>query len=116
MKRQTKELAFEVCLALIATCLCAASTFAHSDGHMAYDADCCSGQDCAPVIRSELVSPPLQASMMRGAPILPVLWVETIHGKAPILPGTKRRESKDGRMHACILLGRAICIYEAPGN
>lgn len=54
--------------------------------------------------------------MMRGAPILPVLWVETIHGKAPILPGTKRRESKDGRMHACILLGRAICIYEAPGN
>ena len=86
-----------------------------ADAHSWYSAECCSGQDCAPVDRSELLTP-LQAGLFPGNSQLPTLWVETKHGKG-IVPSTMiPRESRDSSMHACIRAGKVICIYLPAGN
>lgn len=101
--------------AILLTALMAQSYPAAS--HSFYDAACCSGQDCAPVIRSELLQPsPLHTELFPGLPALPVLWVETKHGKG-IVPSTMiPRESKDEKVHVCIRDKKVICIYMPPIN
>jgi hypothetical protein len=116
MTRQYRELAFVVFLACVLIALCATLALAHSDGHMQYDQECCHNLDCAPVIRSQVMPGPSYAGITGGNQSLPVLWVQTIHGRAPVTSETKRKESKDARNHACIRDGKLVCIYEAPGN
>jgi hypothetical protein len=86
------------------------------NAHEWYDIECCAGNDCAPVIRSQVMPGPSYAGITGGNQSLPVLWVQTIHGRAPVTSETKRKESKDARNHACIRDGKLVCIYEAPGN
>jgi hypothetical protein len=76
--------------------------------HSWYDADCCSDRDCEPVSAVSFV-----ASDPKSAP---VMVVTTSFGTKPVTPETKIRESKDGRMHACIYQGKLICLYLPPSN
>lgn len=47
---------------------------------------------------------------------LPVMVVTTSLGTKPVTSETNIRQSKDGRMHACIFQGRLICLYMPPMN
>lgn len=88
---------------------------AHEDGAMSYPLECCSGQDCAPVDKVETVSGPALASMFGpGEALPPLMVVTTRHGSVVVPANFKHRESKDGRMHACILNGRLICLFMPP--
>ena len=83
----------------------------HSDGAMIYDADCCSGIDCAPVERAE------SSAIATAAGLVPSqLTVTTRHGSATVPVDFPMRQSRDGRMHACIRMGILICLYMPPTN
>lgn len=93
-----------------------AVVYAHSDGGMRYPTECCHQMDCAPVLRSEVVPPPVRAGLWPSPQQqLPVLWVETKHGRAPVDHTLIPRESTDGRKHACIREGRVVCIFYPAG-
>jgi len=70
--------------------------------------------DCAPVERSELVPPAVQAGILSGPAQVSTLWVETSVGKAMVPPTLTPRESKDHRMHACIRANKVICLFLPP--
>lgn len=76
--------------------------------HSWYDADCCSDRDCEPVSAVSFV-----ASQPNS---VPVMVVTTSFGTKPVTADTKIRESKDGRMHACIYQEKLICLYLPPTN
>lgn len=76
-------------------------------GHSWYDPECCSGMDCEPVSAIAYVASDVSK--------LPVMVVTTSHGTKPVDERTSIRESRDGRMHACIFMGRLICLYLPPG-
>ncbi len=57
--------------------------------HEWYPSDCCSGNDCAPV---ELIQ-----SAEGG------WWMTSKHGKVFVPHTERRRESKDHRMHVCMV-------------
>jgi len=57
--------------------------------HSWYEAECCSGQDCAPADRVEIVSPEYWA-------------VTSKHGTTYVHASMKRRESKDHQTHICM--------------
>jgi hypothetical protein len=42
--------------------------------------------------------------------------VTTSFGTKPVTPMTKIRQSKDGKMHACIYQGALLCLYLPPSN
>lgn len=90
-----------------------------ANAHDWYPVECCSGLDCAPVEKSEVVRETMHADMMSlfgGAPPLAGgLRVTTQHGTAIVPPTLTPRESKDHRMHACIRAGKVICIFLPPG-
>ena len=60
-----------------------------ASAHSFYDAECCSGIDCAPAEQVIMLSPDL-------------MQVTTAHGTTVIPASMKRRESKDHRLHACM--------------
>jgi hypothetical protein len=76
--------------------------------HSWYDPDCCSDRDCEPVGAVTFVASDPNS--------VPIMVVTTSFGTKPVTPRTKIRESKDGRMHACIYLGELICLYLPPSN
>jgi hypothetical protein len=43
------------------------------------------------------------------------MMVTTSLGTKPVTESTRIRESRDGRMHACIFMGKLICLYLPPG-
>jgi len=88
--------------------LLAAAPFHPALSHGWYDADCCSGHDCEPVQSVTYVASDPAAP--------PVMIVTTSLGTKPKTPQTKIRDSKDGKMHACIYQERLICLYMPPGN
>lgn len=92
-----------IALLAIAVLLCG-----YAWGHSWYDPDCCGGNDCEPVSAVAYVA--------SDAAKLPVMVVTTSLGTKAVTEQTKIRESKDGRMHACIYQGRLICIYMPPGT
>ena len=62
--------------------------------HSWYPADCCSDNDCAPILSKEMKE--LNGTM--------VLHVTTKHGTAPVFPlTTKLRQSEDDKEHACLV-------------
>lgn len=76
--------------------------------HEWYPWDCCSGFDCAPVLRVE-VQP--DASLV----------VTSRHGTVAVPAGFQRRESQDARMHVCMRPGadgimQPICLFLPPGT
>jgi len=76
--------------------------------HSWYDADCCSDRDCEPVSAVSFVA--------SDSASVPIMVVTTSFGTKPVTPQTKIRESKDGRMHACIYQDKLICLYLPPSN
>ena len=91
------------------------AAFAHTaPSGWAYDRDCCSDMDCAPVPDSAvreatggysvrlvpgghpLVSAPMSAFVAHGSPAL--------------------RVSGDDRRHVCVSHGRVLCVYVPPGG
>lgn len=84
--------------------------------HSFYDQECCSGQDCAPVEKVEYVAGALYNGPPGQVDPLPVMVVTTRHGMAAVPRNMKVRPSPDGRLHACILNGRLICIYVPPNS
>lgn len=85
--------------------------------HSWYDPECCSGMDCAPVEKVEVMPTSAIASMLvppAQASPPSIMFVTTVHGTAQVPHNMKFRESKDARMHACIIKGRLICLYLPP--
>ena len=81
-----------------------------ASAHDFYSHICCHERDCAPATKVE--HDPAGGE-----------WITTIHGRvwAPLSPtptfGADRiLNSPDGRTHACILNGKLICVYRAPGT
>lgn len=74
--------------------------------------------DCAPVDKVEMVPTPA-VDGATGAPS--TMLVTTRHGSALVPANFPRRESKDHRMHACMLPEgggrmRLICIFMPPST
>jgi hypothetical protein len=105
---------------LLAALLAAATPAAAHDW---YPMECCSGLDCAPVEKVEILSPPAMASMLtapaQAAPQVSGMMVTTKHGSVVVPANFPRRESKDHRMHACMRPAqggtmRLICVFMPP--
>jgi hypothetical protein len=106
---------------LLAAALAAATPAAAHDW---YPMECCSGLDCAPVEKVEMLPGPAIASMLsspaQAAPLGGML-VTTRHGSVVVPADFPRRESKDSRMHACMRPAqggsmRLICIFFPPAT
>jgi len=86
--------------------------------HDWYPTECCHEMDCAPVERTEVPTP--TAADGNGAAVgPPAMIVTTKHGSVLVPGDFPRRESKDHRMHACMMPGlggqmQLICIFMPP--
>jgi len=89
--------------------------------HDWYPLECCHNMDCAPVDKVEMVPTPTVTEGGGVSPGPSVMVVTTKHGTALVPASFPRRESKDHRMHACMLPGdagkmRLICIFMPPST
>lgn len=89
--------------------------------HDWYPMECCSGMDCAPVEKVEILQAPAIAAFMPPSTASPIggMLVTTVHGSVVVPANFPRRTSKDSRMHACMRPGpagtmRLICIFLPP--
>jgi hypothetical protein len=75
----------------------------NGSAHEWYPVECCGGKDCAEVEHDGT---------------LPILAVTTALGTALVPSNFPRRESRDGKMHACMRPGegemRLICLFVPP--
>jgi len=80
--------------------------------HDWYPMECCYGYDCAEVERATYDRSPDTGTD------LPLLTVTTKHGTALVPANFPRRESLDGKMHACMRPDRGsmrlICLFVPP--
>ena len=78
-----------------------------ASAHDWYPWDCCSGMDCAPVERTELMP---NADMR----------VTSKHGTAVVPATFPKRDSLDNKMHICMRPGengmKTICIFLPPAS
>jgi hypothetical protein len=90
--------------------------------HDWYPWECCHEMDCAPVDRAEIVPTPTTGDRKGVAGVAPpAMKVTTKHGTVLVPADFPRRESKDHRMHACMMPGtggqmRLICIFMPPAT
>jgi hypothetical protein len=89
--------------------------------HDWYPLECCHEMDCAPVDRAEIVPTPTTADAPGAASGPSAMVVTTKHGTVLVPANFPRRESKDHRMHACMLPGaggqmQLICIFLPPST
>jgi hypothetical protein len=87
--------------------------------HDWYPLECCHEQDCAPVDHAEIVPTPTTSDPSGAAIDPPAMAVTTKHGTVTVPANFPRRESKDNRMHACMMPGangqmQLICIFMPP--
>lgn len=82
-------------------------TATSASAHDWYPWDCCSGHDCAPVERAEVLP---------NAELL----VTSRHGTALVPATFPKRDSQDNRMHVCMRRSEAgmqpICIFLPPAT
>lgn len=81
--------------------------------HDWYPTECCGGQDCAPVDSASMVPTP------DGGPMQMRVCTAVGCGVVPL--NLSHFESKDNRMHACLVRGAAFgayvrCIWDPPTN
>jgi hypothetical protein len=80
--------------------------------HDWYPMECCSGTDCAEVDHATYDRTPDITNK------LPILAVTTVHGTALVPENFPRRESLDGKMHACMRPASGdmslICLFVPP--
>jgi hypothetical protein len=89
--------------------------------HDWYPLECCHEMDCAPVDRAEIVPTPTTHDALGAAAGPPAMMVTTKHGTVLVPANFPRRESKDHRMHACMMPGaggqmQLICIFLPPST
>jgi hypothetical protein len=90
--------------------------------HDWYPVECCHEMDCAPVDRAEIVPTPTQGNGQGGVAVGPSrMIVTTKHGTVAVPGDFPKRESKDHRMHACMVPGmggqmQLICIFMPPAT
>jgi hypothetical protein len=87
--------------------------------HDWYPLECCHEMDCAPVDRTEVIPTPTTADPKSMTPAPSAMKVTTKHGSVLVPANFPRRESKDHRMHACMMPGsngqmQLICIFMPP--
>ena len=90
--------------------------------HDWYPMECCSGMDCAPVEKVEILQSPAIASFLPSpsqSSNVGGMLVTTKHGSVVVPANFPRRESKDSRMHVCMRPGpngsmRLICVFLPP--
>jgi hypothetical protein len=76
--------------------------------------------DCAPVDHAELVPTPAQADPEGDGAVGPaIMIVTTRHGTVVVPRDFPRRESKDHRMHACMVPNSSgkmqlLCLFMPP--
>jgi hypothetical protein len=95
------------------------STATPAAAHDWYPLECCHEQDCAPVDRAEIVPTPTTSDPSGAPASMPAMVVTTKYGTVTVPANFPRRESKDHRMHACMMpngLGQMqlICIFMPP--
>jgi hypothetical protein len=89
--------------------------------HDWYPLECCHEMDCAPVDRAEIVPIPTTAEAPGVGAGPAAMIVTTKHGTVIVPANFPRRESKDHRMHACMMPGangqmQLICIFMPPST
>jgi hypothetical protein len=89
--------------------------------HDWYPLECCHGMDCAPVEHAEIVPTPATADPKSAGVGPTAMIVTTKHGTVLVPANFPRRESKDNRMHACMMPGpggqmQLICIFMPPST
>jgi hypothetical protein len=99
---------FDFCAVVALALLMVAALPGPARSHSWYDPDCCSDHDCEPVSAVSFVASDPKS--------VPIMVVTTSLGTKPVTPSTKIRQSKDGRMHACIYQERLLCLYLPPSN
>ena len=89
--------------------------------HDWYPMECCHEMDCAPVDHAEIVPTPTTGDRKGVDTVSPpaTMIVTTKHGTVVVPGDFPRRESKDHRMHACMMPGaggqmQLICIFMPP--
>jgi|SRR5262245_44144097 hypothetical protein len=102
---------------LLAVLLAATPAAAHDW----YPLECCHHMDCAPVDHAEFVATPATSETQGVAPAPGAMVVTTRHGSVLVPANFPRRESKDHRMHACMMPGaggqmQLICIFLPPST
>jgi hypothetical protein len=97
MKATAREV-FWLAFLLVITAFVAVRVLAHSDGKMIYPSECCSGFDCAPATVVGSIG-------VKGA-VPSQMTVTTNLGTVTIPSDFKKIfESKDHRVHACLIPG-----------
>jgi hypothetical protein len=89
--------------------------------HDWYPTECCGGIDCAPASMTTVAS---AAYLMgiggeKSSPFTTTVTVDLPYmagGRQTVIvpPDFPQRESKDGRMHACIVAGKLRCLFMPP--
>ena len=99
--------AFTAALAIILGLVIIAAlglTSNRAKAHSWYPSECCGGNDCAPALEARVVP--------EG------LIVRTIHGVVMIPASYEYRQSKDGRIHACMQKengeAKLLCAFRPP--
>jgi len=86
--------------------------------HDWYPHECCHDQDCAAVEKIEMLPTPTADG---AGSVAASMVVTTKYGSALVPASFPRRESKDHRMHACMLPDgagkmRLLCIFMPPST
>ena len=107
MSKMIRDIIIAVIIPLSAIMIAAFLNVSQAPAHGWYPIACCSGYDCAPVIKA--------IASGDGT-----LIVTTKHGTAMVPSDMTRRESQDHQMHACIRpdqagIPRVVCIFMPPG-
>jgi hypothetical protein len=91
--------------------------------HDFYPLECCHSTDCAPVDHVEVVAGATYYGGVSTTAHVPlsVTIVTTKHGAVAVPENFPRRESPDGRMHACMTMGangtnRLLCFWVPPSS
>ena len=80
--------------------------------HSFYENRCCASNDCHPAIKTEY-DPQLPGGEWITTPLGRV-WAP--YSATPTFGQDRILPSPDGQTHACILNGKLICVYRAPGT
>ena len=94
---------------LVAACLIGSGA---TESHSFYSDRCCNSLDCSPALKTEY-DPQLPGGEWITTPLGRV-WAP--YSATPTFGQDRILPSPDGQTHACILNGKLICVYRAPGT
>jgi hypothetical protein len=93
-----------------------------ASAHEWYPTECCGGIDCAPATMTTVASSVYLMGIggEKASPFTTTVTVDLPYmagGRQTVIvpPDFPLRESKDSRVHACIVAGRLRCLFIPPG-